>query len=39
MTGHILIELFFAGAIVLCGVVFLDTIKQALREKDQDDEG
>jgi hypothetical protein len=36
---HILTELFFVGIIVLGGVVFLATIKQALREKDQDDEG
>lgn len=39
MTGHILIELFFVGVIVLGGVVFVDTIKGALREKDQDNEG
>lgn len=34
MTLHILAELFFVGIIVLGGVVFVDTIKQALREKD-----
>lgn len=37
MIGHILFELFFVGIIVLCGVVFLDTIKQAIREDQEDD--
>lgn len=34
---HILIELFFVGLIVLGAVVFIDTIKQAVKE--DDDEG
>lgn len=34
---HILTELFFVGIIVLGTVVFIDTIKQAIRE--DDDEG
>jgi len=36
MTGlHILAELFFVGIGVLGVVVFLDTIKQALRDDDE----
>ena len=34
---HILTELFFVGIIVLGGVVFIDTIKQAIKG-DQDDD-
>lgn len=33
---HIMTELFFVGIIVLGTIVFIDTIKQAIRE-DQDD--
>jgi len=32
---HIMIELFFVGIIVLGAVVFIDTIKQALRDDDE----
>ena len=34
---HILIELFFVGIIVLGVVVFIDTVKQAIREEQDDD--
>lgn len=34
---HIMIELFFVGIIVLGAVVFIDTIKQAIREEQDDD--
>jgi hypothetical protein len=32
---HILTELFFVGIIVLGTVVFIDTVKQALRDDDE----
>ena len=32
---HILIELFFVGIIVLGAVVFIDTVKQALRDDEE----
>lgn len=32
---HIMIELFFVGIIVLGAVVFIDTIKQALRDDEE----
>lgn len=35
---HILIELFFVGIIVLGAVVFIDTVKQAIREDKEDAE-
>lgn len=39
MTGlHILAELFFVGIGVLGVVVFIDTIKQAIRENDDDNQ-
>ena len=34
--SHIMIELFFVGIIVLGAVVFMDTIKQALKGKDEE---
>lgn len=34
---HILAELFFVGIFVLGGVVFIDTIKQAIRGGQDDD--
>ena len=34
---HIMTELFFVGIFVLGAVVFLDTIKQAIREDKEDD--
>lgn len=33
---HIMIELFFVGIIVLGAVVFIDTIKQAVRKEDDE---
>ena len=33
---HVMTELFFVGIIVLGAVVFIDTIKQAIREDDDD---
>jgi len=32
---HIMIELFFVGIIVLGAVVFIDTVKQALRDDEE----
>ena len=32
---HILIELFFVGIIVLGAVVFIDTVKQALKDDEE----
>ena len=34
---HIMIELFCVGLIVLGVVVFIDTVKQAIREEQDDD--
>lgn len=33
---HIMAELFFVGIIVLGAVVFIDTIKQAIKDDDND---
>lgn len=33
---HVMTELFFVGIIVLGAVVFIDTIKQAIREDDDE---
>jgi hypothetical protein len=35
---HILTEAFFVGIILLGAVVFIDTVKQAIRENDDDDQ-
>ena len=34
---HIMIELFFVGIIVLGAVVFIDTVKQAIKKEQDDD--
>ncbi len=35
---HILTEAFFVGIILLGTVVFIDTVKQAIRENDDDNQ-